>query len=227
MTSWQTRIATLFTGLALFVGVPTAAQPFLEGTGVAGRVSTLGWGVEIIQAIRPQVNLRVGVNRYRGTFTGTEDQVDYTAAVRLRSVNLLADWHPYDGVFRVTGGLLHNGNEVTVVGAPNRPLRIGNASYAPSELGSLTYEIRFRKITPYRGIGFGNALAHARRFSVVLDVGVVFHGFPDVRMSASGPSAGRPEFQANLSREERDLEMDLRPLRYYPVLAFGFTYRFW
>lgn len=225
MKRWRTQVACLLTGLATLTSSLATAQQF-NGTGVAGRLGTLGWSVELIQSLQPNVNLRFGFNRYHGEYTGTEDQVDYTVDVNLRSVSLLVDWHPYDGVFRVTGGVLYNGNEVEVIGTPNDELRIGDSSYSPSAIGTLTYNVGFRKIAPYLGVGFGNALKRAQTFSFVFDFGLAWHGFPDVDMSASGWSALLPGFQADLVKEERELEEDLQPLRYYPVIAFGLTYRF-
>lgn len=180
----------------------------------------------MVQSLHSNVNLRLGLNRYHAKGDGTEDNVEYTVDVRLRTLGLLADWHPYDGVFRVTGGILHNGNTVTVTGRPNDSLRIGNSSYSPSEIGTLTYDVGFRKLAPYLGFGFGNALRQSQAFSFVIDFGLMFHGFPDVDMSASGWTAYTSRFQADLAREERDLEEDLQYFRYYPVISFGFTYRF-
>ncbi len=231
MKRWCTQLVSLLASLALFTSSAVSAQLLssaqqLGGTGVAGRLGTLGWSVEVVQSLQPTVNLRLGLNRYHGDYTGTEDQVDYTIDVNLHSVSLLADWHPYDGIFRVTGGVLYNRNKIDVIGKPNDSLRIGDSSYSPAAIGTLVYNVSFRKIAPYLGFGFGNALRQARTFSFVIDFGLVFHGFPNVDISASGLSALLPGFQADLAQEERELEEDLQPFRYYPVIAFGFTYRF-
>jgi hypothetical protein len=47
-----------------------------------------------------------------------------------------------------------------------------------------------------------------------------------VRLNATGPIASQPEFQANLAIEERNLEDDARPFRFYPVLSFGLAIGF-
>ncbi len=110
--------------------------------------------------------------------------------------------------------------------ATTASLLIGDSSYSPSTIGTLTYNVSFRKVAPYLGFGFGNALHQAQAFSFVLDFGLVFSGIPEVDISASGWNALLPGFQADLAQEERELEEDIRPFRYYPVIAFGFTYRF-
>ena len=225
MKRWYVYCACLLTGLLMLTGSAVSAQQF-DGTGVAGRFGTLGWGIEVVQSLQPTVNLRFGFNRFHGEYSDSEDSVDYTVDVHLRSVGLLADWHPYDGIFRVTGGALYNDSEVELVGTPADSLLIGDSSYSPSTIGTLTYNVSFRKVAPYLGIGFGNALHRPQAFSFVLDFGLVFSGIPELDISASGLNAFLPAFQADLAREEQELAEDLRPFRYYPVIAFGFTYRF-
>ena len=225
MKGWDAYWAYLLTGIVMLTSSAVSAQQF-DGTGVAGRFGTLGWGIEIVQSLQPSVNLRFGLNRFHEEFSDTEDSVDYTVDVNLRTVGLLADWHPYAGVFRVTGGALYNDSGVDLLGVPNAALLIGDSSYQPSDIGTLTYNVGFPKIAPYLGFGFGNALQRPQALSFVLDFGVLFSGIPEVDISASGWNALLPSFQADLAREEQKLEEDLRPFRYYPVIAFGLTFRF-
>lgn len=225
MKRWCVHIHCLVVSLLIYTNSAVSAQEY-EGTGVAGRFGTLGWGLEVMQSLHENVNLRFGLNRYSGDHDGTEDHLDYTIDMNLQSVGLLVDWHPYDGVFRVTGGMLYNGNEVDFVVTPTESLRIGDTSYSPSAIGILTYHATFRKLAPYMGFGFGNALKKTQALGFVLDFGIVFHGSPELELSADGWDASLPGFQDDLAQEKQEIEEDLRPFRYYPVVAFGFTYRF-
>lgn len=197
-----------------------------QGTAFAGRLGTLGWGLELIQSLNENVNLRFGLNHYTGDYDGKEDDVEYDIDINLRSGLVFVDWHPYEGEFRVTGGFLYNGNHVNVLGEPTDSLTIGDTRYTPSAIGDLTYKATFSKIAPYLGIGFGNATQKDRTLGFVLDFGIAFQGSPEIEISASGWMADNQAFQEDLEKEKQELEEDIEAIKYYPVLAFGFTYKF-
>jgi hypothetical protein len=200
---------------------------YAQRTGVSGKFGTLGLGIELIQSLKENVNVRFGVNFYNGNYDGTKDNMDYDIDLDLRSGSLIVDWHPYEGEFRVSGGVLYNGNTVEVLGNPTSRLTIGDIKYTPSQIGELTYDADFRKIAPYLGIGVGNAVENDRKLGFVFEFGVVFQGSPEIDLSANGWSASDQTFQEELQKEEEELEDDLHGIKYYPVISFGFTYRFW
>ena len=76
------------------------------------------------------------------------------------------------------------------------------------------------------GLIRGNAVEMGRKWGFIFDFGIVFQGSPAVELSASGPLASDRTFQQDLKEEEEDLENDIRHIRVYPALSFGFTYRF-
>jgi hypothetical protein len=47
-----------------------------------------------------------------------------------------------------------------------------------------------------------------------------------VALSASGTLASDPAFQANLAKERDEIEDDLEPFEFYPVLSLGIFFRF-
>ncbi len=55
------------------------------------------------------------------------------------------------------------------------------------------------------------------------DLGVAFHGSPEVDLQVRGPLAGDPDLQADLAREEQEIQDDVENVRVYPVLSLGFT----
>ena len=87
-------------------------------------------------------------------------------------------------------------------------------------VGTLSGVFETRDNSPYAGISFAR-LGGRSGVGFAFDLGVAFHGVPGVRLSAAGPIASRPEFQANLALEERNLEADARPFRFFPVLSMG------
>jgi hypothetical protein len=59
----------------------------------------------------------------------------------------------------------------------------------------------------------------------VFDLGVILQTF-DTTLSANGSAASSPEFQADLKKEQDDLQDDLDQFKIYPVLQFGVAYHF-
>ena len=59
-----------------------------------------------------------------------------------------------------------------------------------------------------------------------VDLGVAFQGEPDVQLSASGPIASLPQFQADLAQEEQNIQEDAKPFRFYPVLSLALVFGF-
>ena len=197
-----------------------------RGTALGGKFGTLGWGIEVVQSLKKNLNARMGLNYYSGNYDATGDDLEYDIDVNLYSWSALLDWYPYEGEFRVSGGILYNGNNVDILGEPTDSIKIGDTQYTPSAIGDLTYEVGFRGISPYLGIGFGNAIGKDRTLSFALDLGFVFQGTPDVEISANGWIASDQSFRRDLRKEEEELEDDISSIKYYPVLSFGFTYRF-
>ena len=116
-------------------------------------------------------------------------------------------------------------------GAAFLPLRvdgeIGGANY-DFDLKGLTVHgvVRFHRLAPYVGIGWGNAFGKEGRWGILSNFGVVFLGRPNVSLLATGSMASNTTFMGDLAEEEKDVEDDLSILRFYPVFSISLFYRF-
>lgn len=207
---------------ASLLGSPAHA----EGWAAGAKAGTLGFGAEIYKSFGPVVNGRLALNAFSFDDTGTEDDVTYDYDVELNTMGVMVDWHLFRGAFRVTGGVLANGNEVSLTGKALGDFIIGDTPYTPEQVGNLTGTVDFDSTAPYLGIGWGNPVAMGNRLSFNVDLGVLFTGAPAVALAADGALASDPDFQANLKREEQNLEDDLSDLELHPVIAVGVTYQF-
>ena len=213
---------------------PAAVQPVIEEDpddppylALAGRLGTLGPGLDLTVGIASWINARVGCNFFRLKHDGSIRDVDYDMDLKLASLPLLLDIHPFRNEFRITGGMLYNRNAADLDAAPNRDVTIGDNKYPASLIGELNGSVRFKTWAPYAGLGFGNAVLDAeKRWGFVFDLGVMMQGSPDVSLSATGPAAGHPQFQADLAKEEAEIQDDADSFKLYPVLAFGISYQF-
>jgi hypothetical protein len=190
---------------------------------VSLKTSTLGLGGEFTTAVAPKVNARVGINTLNFDYDGELEDIDYDLGFDFFSVTGLVDWYVFDGSFRLSGGVLSMDHKVNLDAIPTEEQEIGNTTYTPAEIGTLSGCLEIDQIAPYVGIGWGNPLTSSRRWGFTCDFGVAFISTPDVSLSATGPVAGLAE---DLIKEQYDIEDDLEPFKYYPVIAVSFFYRF-
>ena len=189
--------------------------------------STLGAGAEGIVGILPALNLRAGANALSVDFDINTSDIDYDVNADLLSFPIMLDWYPFKkSGFRISAGALINKNEADAEASSQATYTIDGTDYSAAQLGTLKAEIDFNEVAPYVGIGWGNALSKDLRWSFTCDFGVVFQGKANIDISATGPIASDPTFQADLAQEKRDLEDELDKYQYYPVIALGITYKF-
>jgi hypothetical protein len=191
--------------------------------GTSIKVSTLGVTIDGIRSFGSSLNGRLGVAFFTLTQDGGggTDEYIYTADAKLTSVSLLADYFPFGGVFRLTGGFLINLNKAELEMTPNKSYNIGGDVYTPEKLGKLNADIDFNKFAPYLGIGFGNPMSGNFGLKFTFDVGTMYQGAPKIDLSASGliePSAA-PD-------QEATIEDNINWFQWYPVINFGLTYKF-
>ncbi|HKJ75725.1 MAG TPA: hypothetical protein VKA64_00820 [Gammaproteobacteria bacterium] len=219
-------------GAAAWTGSAQAADvaPANEGWAAGARVSTLGLGVEVVKGFTPKWNARVGFNTYSYDDDRTENGIDYDAELDLQSVNAFLDFHPMENPFRLSIGYLFSSNELDMeANGDGSNVDIGNATVPLAASDQLNGDVDLGS-GGYIGIGWGDT-GLQKGWSVSAEAGVVFQGTPDVDLSASQSlrtkitNAGL-DADAELQREEDELEDDLDEFDRYPVIAVGVTYGF-
>jgi hypothetical protein len=215
-------------GLRLVGGVCLAMLPSVAqagGVAITGRANTLGVGAELTAGISDRVNLRVGGNLFDYSRSFTQDDNDeFDLDFEFRSVTGVLDFHPSGGGFRLSGGVIGNGNKARLAArAAGASYEIGGNRYNVADVGTLTGIANVGNVAGYAGIGWGNPVGRDKRVGLVLDLGVAFQGAPEVTLAATGPIAGNEAFQRDLTREEQDFNDDARRFRYYPVLSLGIS----
>ncbi len=196
------------------------------GLFVSPAISTLGLGIEGGMRVTDHFGFRLGGNWLAFEHDGVEDDIDYEADATLASLGALADYHPFRGGFRLTGGLRLNFNQADVEGRATADVDIGDETFTADEIGTLNGEIGFDALAPYLGVGYGATLLEGT-FSVGFDLGVMYQGQADVDLSSEGGTlSGSAVVNENLAREEDEVEDDLEAFAFYPVIGLAATYRF-
>lgn len=205
----------------------TGASQFgwAEGVGLGVKGGTTGLGAELTKSLGDTVNVRLGFNTFTIEYDGDESDIEYRFRAELRSLAGLVDWHPNAGAFRLSVGGIRNGTSLKGTGRPVGFYTVGDTRYSLAQIGELNLRIDVPTFAPYAGLGFGNASRGGRLF-LSLDLGVVFQGSPEAKLTATGPVAETSQFREDAQAEVADLNADLRRYRYYPVLALGIGLRF-
>jgi hypothetical protein len=214
----------LLSGIVLCAGV-NALSPSIakaDGIGIGVKAGTLGAGVEATVSLVSNLNVRLGANRYTYNFDDTLDDIRYDNELDLNTQSLILDWHPFGGSFRLSAGAFRNRNEFNATATPTANQTIGNNTFTPAQIGTLSGTVSFNPSATYAGIGWGNAVGRNKRLGFTVDLGVLFQDSPEVTLSSSNGGVPQNELRA----EEASIEADLEDFETYPVISFGFSFRF-
>lgn len=176
------RAIWLLAMFGLCVGSPALSG---DRIGIGVKAGTLGLGVDVTGRVNNWVSLRASVNGADASRSYSESDVDYDGDFKFGAYGLLVDFHPLKGNFRLTAGLMKNRNSIDLTARPTADVEIGNNTYTPAQVGTLTGDVRFKDTVPYLGIGFGSAARAPGRVRFVLDAGVLEQGSGSVSISSS------------------------------------------
>jgi hypothetical protein len=215
--------------LTLSPSMVQAEEDYHLGFRIAPRISTLGGGLEVAKGLTPWLGLRGGVNYFTYSYDSEESGNQYELELELKSFGLFVDLHPFKQAFRITGGFLINGNEIT-----------GNAKLASGETFELdgkdyslagdaaSMALTYDTFAPYAGIGWDTTFGDHDNWGFTFDIGVVFSGSPDLAINANvdstDPNSGT--FEEAKKKEVDELKEDLNDYELWPVISAGIVYQF-
>lgn len=199
--------------------------------GVTASVSTIGLGLHASIPLKAAWNARFGVNALSSSTDESTNDVDYDFKFKLATVDALVDYFPMEGAFRVSGGIVYNGNKFEASGRPkaNGTYTFNGRTYAASTVGRLDAEVTFNKVVPYLGIGWGNPVAADKGWGLSSDIGVVFQGKPKSALSNRGCTATATvcaQIASDLQVENRSLQAEMDDFKLLPVVRVGVSYKF-
>lgn len=201
-----------------------------HAAGVGVRAGTSGVGADIGFSLMPTLSARIGYSGLSYNRDIDVTDVEYDGKLRLSNLNLLLDFSPLPGPFRLTGGFIINDNKVDVTGRPtNGTYTINGVIYPAAAVGSLSGTVKSgNRAAPYLGVGYGNVAGLGVNF--YFDLGVMFQGTPEARLSAacgSGLSSAQcAQLQSNVAAEQAKLQNEISGFKYYPVANIGVTIGF-
>ncbi len=234
-----------------------------SGWAIVPEISTLGLGGHVVRRVIPQINARVGINAFSLGLDGIDTDIDYEADLNLFNVSTLVDFHPFrNSGIRLSGGLIFGNNNFDATGDVSE--LVTDKLEEQAELNEETVE-RLRDIddlatvdaeveitngvSPYLGIGGGNAVGRGKGLGFWWNLGVVFSGSPDIDLGTDlSTEQIRAEFENEsdesaesveqiieetqnaldevVEDEENEIEDALDFVNIYPVFSLGISYQF-
>ncbi|MHB1238350.1 MAG: hypothetical protein ACYCY7_12405 [Gallionella sp.] len=194
---------------------------------INGKVSTLGLGMEVAFPMAQSIDGRIGLNTYKynlnKTSTSNGLSTDYNGDLNLSSLEALADWHPFAGSFRMSGGLIYNNNSLNMTARPTGgTVNVGGTTYPINTSGQyVNAAIEFKKVAPYLGIGWGRTPKNTG-LSFTSDIGIMYQGSPKANVTTNIPNVT----SADISQANSDLNSSMSSYKFYPVISIGVGYTF-
>ena len=221
---------TLFAKSALLVLTMISCNVAVADFGVGLKAGTLGLGLEGRWSPLPWLDVRMGVNSFEYDDDGSQAGINYDATFALDSYYATGNFRFPLSPFRVTAGIVSNGNEFEMVSQDTGGLSfdIGNDTFNAADVGTLQSVTSFSSTAPYVGVGYDFEIFG--KVGLNLDFGVLWQGEPSVTLEATGLETAPPAIQATLATElenERlELEDEMKDFKAWPVLSLGFVYNF-
>lgn len=223
-------LGALAFGTTSLAAQETAAYPPTDNDrdgAVSARISagTLGIGPEVGYRFSENFGVRAGASFLSISRGFESDGVDYDGDIRLRSGGAMLDVYPFGGGFRVSAGGRLNGNRVQLVATPTEEVEIGDETFSPNEVGTLTGRATVRNFAPALTLGYGGTFR--RGFVFGIEAGALFQGALQVEeFTSTGTLADDPEFRQRLEDERQELQEDVNDYKVYPILQLSLGYRF-
>lgn len=239
------KTALIAAAAALAVPMQASADRTI---GVSVQASILmGLGVSVGTQVGNQFNVRGVLNGFNYETEVDDDGGNYDGEFELQTAGLMADWHPFKGGFRLTAGLMSNGNQIVLNGRPatGSEFTIGDCTYIsdPNDPLRVSGLVDFKSTAPYLGVGWGGNMNGGKGLYGVFDIGVMLSGSPQVDINAAGMTAAKPgqppecgagtvdaandaNVQAQVRQAERDAEDESKDFKLWPNIAFGIGWRF-
>ena len=202
-----------------------ASTAFAEGHAVGLKVGAFGLGAEYTHELTERIAVRGALYGSRLGFDAEESGIDYEADVVWDSLTAGIDFHPLKSALRLSLGIMKNDNALDLLSRPTTNQTIGDTTYTPAQIGTLTGSIGFDDTATYAGVGWDWS-RDARVFGMSLDIGVVDQGKPVVTLRGSGTLLGSSAFQQDINTEAVELAGEASDLDLVPFLSVGFQFRF-
>ena len=221
--------AALAALVVLGTGLSTRAQAqeVYAGLGFPGLYS-LGYAHQFAPAFGVRAEYATGLSF---NLDSNQEGVTSTGGFKASRFGAFADWFPFDGNFRLVGGITMNDIKGNISGVSTGTFTINQ--YKVELLNeSFDVGIKFPDTTPYLGFGYGHQQSENKGLGFFADVGVMLGSFTvyaNTSLVGKRVIAGQQvQFlqQSDVDAETKKINDTLGFIGVFPSISLGLLYRF-
>jgi len=202
---------------------PASAADSVWTFGLVG--GTQGLGPEVAYRGGEYFGLRANAGYAPYNRDQTIDQITYSGKLKLNSFGAAIDCYPMGGGFRLSAGVRSNNNKVDLIATPASSVTVGNNTYTPAQVGTVSGTVKANEFAPTLSLGYGGTLAEG--FTIGVELGAMFQGSPKIQnYQATGMLANDPTFQSDLQIERARVQDKVHSYQYWPIAQIELLYRF-
>ncbi len=219
-----------------------ATRPF-RSLAVGLTLGAGGIGFDLATPITSKLNLRGGAAFLNYTTSFVVDTIPIQGPLHLASASAALDWFPPGRSFHISPGFtLYNDTTYNaVIFIPgNQVVTLNDQDYTsdPADPIHGTAFLKFgNRVAPRLTVGWGNVIRHRTGgFTFPVDIGIEYITPPTAAFVLTGsscqsptdcgPIQSDPDTQQNILEQQQEIVNDLKPLRFFPVLSIGISYKF-
>ena len=224
------------------LAVASHTRPF-STVAIAATFGLGGVGVDVATPLNTRINLRAGASFLSVTTSFTVDTIPISGTAHLNDSHVGIDWFLFNNSFHISPGITLYGNtnyDARIFVPGNQVITVDDTDYTsdPNDPIHGTAYINFAThVAPRLTVGWGNMIPHKdKNWSFPFEFGLDYRKAPTVAITLAGsscdapgdcgPISTDPDTQANIVEEEQEITSDLHPLRFFPILSFGVSYKF-
>ena len=161
------------------------AEVGFQGTSVGVQAAVFGIGADIKGKISDNLGIRASFDTYSiNDYEVEDDTTKYNFDLKLQDFMLVGDYHPWEGSFKLSGGMIVNNSVLDGDITPNLQgqdkieFDFNNKHYVYSvdELGSIQTKVDFDPIAPYIGLGWDTSFDKESGLGFTFNLGVAYQG---------------------------------------------------
>jgi hypothetical protein len=212
------RLVTLL--LAALCAFPaTVRADSFDPVSFGAQVSTLGYGLTLERPLLFDLSVRVATGALSASERGTISSNAWEATFQENNVLLAADWRPYGGRWRLSGGLLFGTDHVNYAAQPGGANYDLNGHFYPvTGAGAVTGQVSYAHPALYFGAGGGTGLY--KGLTLAFQAGFVLRS-GTATIGATGPLQNNAQFQSDLD----ETATHFRTRFVQPVVGVGLVFR--
>lgn len=206
---------------------PASAFKMPETVLAYGSVGSQGLGVGLGVALGEKSSLRAELSTASYSFDKTESDIRYKGDLDVKGISLLADYFPFGGKFRLTGGVNFGKAGASFKGETTGGglININGTDYPVAPGEGINATLDFPKPRPYLGIGWGLGQLSQKGFRFGVDIGAEI-GKAKGDLTATQGLQALPGFNADFEKERQSYRDGISGIGFYPVVKLSIGYAF-